>query len=113
MKNYESPAIIINSVSDHLHVLFRLSKNYSLAKVVEEVKKQSSKWVKEIEDGNLKFSWQAGYGAFSASSSKLETVKQYIVNQKDHHKKISYHEEVEEFFKQYDLIEYDASYFWR
>ncbi len=46
LKNLESPAIKINSVPDHVHILFRLSKNYALAKVVEEVKKQSSKWMK-------------------------------------------------------------------
>ena len=54
LKHYESPAILINSVSDHVHILFRLSKNYALAKVVEEVKKQSSKWVKETEKRNSK-----------------------------------------------------------
>lgn len=112
LKNYESPAIIINSVSDHIHILFRLSKNYALAKVVEEVKKNSSKWVKEIEKGNSKFSWQSGYGAFSVSSSSLEIVKKYIANQKDHHKKKSFRQEVEEFIKQYDIIEYDEKYFW-
>jgi REP element-mobilizing transposase RayT len=47
LKNYQSPAIKINYVSDHIHILFRLSKNYALAKVVEEVKKNSSIWMKE------------------------------------------------------------------
>ena len=113
MKNYKSPAIIINSVSDHVHILFRLSKNYALAKVVEEVKKQSSKWIKDLENGNLKFAWQAGYGAFSVSSSKLDVVKQYIINQKEHHKKKSYQDEVRDFFEQYAVIDYDPVYFWR
>ena len=112
LKNFDSPAIIINSVSDHVHILFRLSKNHALAKIVEEVKKQSSKWIKTILPNNAKFSWQSGYGAFSVSSSKLEAVKKYIINQKDHHKKISYQEEVEEFAKQYGIIEYDSKYFW-
>ena len=48
-KNYESPALIINSVSEHIHILFRLSKNYALAKVVEMVKKDTSKWIKTID----------------------------------------------------------------
>ena len=113
LKKYESPALIINSVPDHTHILFRLSKNYALAKVVEEVKKQSSKWFKEIEHGNSKFSWQTGYGAFSVSSSKLNVVRKYILNQKEHHRKISYQEEVEEFVRQYDIIEYDPTYFWQ
>jgi putative transposase len=113
LKNYKSPALVINSVPDHVHILFRLSKNYALAKVVEEVKKQSSKWVKEIEGSNRKFSWQIGYGAFSVSSSKVSTVKEYIINQKSHHLHKSYMEEVEEFMKEYDVIEYDPDFFWR
>ena len=112
LKNYESPALIINSASDHIHILFRLSKNYALAKVVEWVKKDSSKWIK-TNTSTSKFSWQAGYGAFSVSSSKVEAVKNYILKQKDHHKKISYQEEVEEFFKKYGISEYDNDYFWR
>ena len=112
LKNLESPALIINSAPDHVHILFRLSKNYALAKVVEEVKKQSSKWIKEIDGDCKKFSWQIGYGAFSVSSSKVETVKQYIINQKEHHCKKSFQQEIEEFIKLYDIIEYDAKYFW-
>lgn len=112
LKVYESPAIIINSVADHIHILFRLSKNYSLAKVVEEIKKQSSKWMKEVQGGDKKFSWQIGYGAFSVSGSKINVVKDYIKGQKEHHSIKSYKEEVEEFVKRYDIIEYDANYFW-
>ena len=46
LKKYESPALIINSVPDHIHILFRLSKNHALSKIVEEIKKGSSKWMK-------------------------------------------------------------------
>jgi len=110
LKNKESSALKINSVPDHIHILFRLSKNHALAKVVEDVKKQSSKWMKE--KGVKGFTWQIGYGAFSVSSSKVEVVKNYIVNQKKHHKNKTYKEEVEEFMKEYDIIEYDSGYFW-
>ena len=112
LKEYESPALIINSVPDHVHILFRLSKNYALAKVVEEVKKESSKWIKTIEGGTNLFKWQIGYGAFSVSSSKLEVVKRYIENQKEHHGYKTFQEEVEQFVKEYDIIEYDPKYFW-
>ena len=112
LQQYESPALIINSVPDHIHIFFRLSKNYALAKVVEEVKKGSSKWVKGIENGNKKFYWQGGYGAFSVSGYAVDIVKAYIENQKEHHRKRSYFEEVEEFIKDYDIIEYDPEYFW-
>ncbi len=109
-KNNESPALKINSVPDHIHILFRLSKNYALAKVVEDVKKNSSKWIKT--KGIIEFSWQIGYGAFSVSSSKVDIVKKYIMNQKEHHKIKTYKEEVEKFIREYDVIEYDGKYFW-
>jgi REP element-mobilizing transposase RayT len=85
LKNMDSPAIKINSVTDQVHILFRLSKNHALAKVVEEAKKASSKWMKE--EGVKGFTWQIGYAAFSVSSSKVEVVTNYIINQKEHHKK--------------------------
>lgn len=112
LQEYESPALIINSVPDHIHILFRLSKNFALAKVVEEVKKESSKWIKTIEGGTKLFKWQIGYGAFSVSSSKVEVVKRYIENQKEHHGYKTLQEEVEQFVKEYDIIEYDPKYFW-
>ena len=111
LKNYECPALGINSASNHIHILFRFSKNHTLAKVIENVKKDSSKWVKANTSCN-KFAWQVGYGAFSVSSSKLEAVQAYIQNQKEHHKKVSFEEEVENFFKNYKVTEYDKSYFW-
>lgn len=110
-KRNESPAIIINSVPDHLHVLFRLSKNVALARVVEQLKKSSSKWMKE-QTGNLSFYWQRGYGAFSVSSSKVDLVARYIARQEEHHKRMSYQEEIERFMKEYDVLEYNADYFW-
>jgi REP element-mobilizing transposase RayT len=113
LKNLESPALQINSVADHIHILFRLSKNMALAKVVENVKKDSSKWVKTIENVNPNFSWQIGYGAFSVSSSKVDIVTRYIQNQEAHHKRTTYKEELEKFLEEYDVVEYDERYFWR
>ena len=107
----KSPAIIINSVPDHLHVLFRLSKNVALAGVVEKVKKSSSKWMKERTE-SPSFFWQRGYGAFSVSSSKVDLVTRYIARQEEHHKQMSYRQEIERFMKEYDVIEYNADYFW-
>jgi putative transposase len=51
---------------DHVHLLFRLSRVLSISKLVEELKKESSKWAKPIL--HPEFYWQAGYGAFSVSS---------------------------------------------
>lgn len=111
-KRYESPALIINSVPDHIHALFRLSKNMALAGIIEQVKKNSSKWMKE-STGNPSFFWQTGYGAFSVSSSKVNTITRYIARQEEHHKRLSYREEIERFMKEYDIVEYNPDYFWK
>jgi REP-associated tyrosine transposase len=85
LKNLESPALIINSVTDHIHVLCQLSKNVAASKLIEEIKKSSSKWMKENDV--LDFAWQSGYGVFSVSQSNVEAVRDYIEGQPEHHKK--------------------------
>jgi REP element-mobilizing transposase RayT len=72
--NWKSPAIIIGSVADHVHALFGLSKNYALVKVVEEVKRGSSKWIKTKGREFAPFARQNGNGAFSVSSSMVNPV---------------------------------------
>jgi len=110
-KRHKCPALIINSVPDHIHALFRLSKNAALAGLVEQVKKSSSKWMKEHTDDSS-FFWQRGYGAFSVSSSKVNTVIRYIARQEEHHQHLSYREEVENFMRQYNVVEYNPDYYW-
>ncbi|MCK4922551.1 MAG: IS200/IS605 family transposase [Bacteroidales bacterium] len=112
LKRYQSPALIINSVPDHVHILFRLSKNYALSKILEELKKESSKWIKKTDTNLHKFSWQIGYAAFSVSGRAVNKVTSYINNQKSHHNVASYKDEVEELINEYDIVEYDAEYFW-
>ena len=69
-KQWESPALIIGGVEDHVHALFSLSKNYALKKIVEEVKKGSSKWMKTSEGREREFTWQAGYAGFRSASRR-------------------------------------------
>ncbi len=96
---------------DHLHILFQLSKNYALADVVEEVKKSSSKMMKQ--EGCRSFSWQPGYAAFSVSQSGIDAVKKYIHNQKEHHKVKTFKEEVKEFMVKYEMENFSEEYFWK
>jgi putative transposase len=111
LRKWQSPAIVIGGVADHVHLLFCLSRNHSLAKLVEEVKKGSSKWLKtqSPEFGNSH--WQAGYGAFSVSQSNVEQVKHYIEYQEEHHRTKSFQEEFREFLKRYGLA-FDERYVW-
>ena len=111
LKKMDSPAIIINSMPDHIHIFFCLSKNHSLADVVEEIKKTSSVWMKV--NGVPGFYWQPGYGSFSVSGSKVKIVERYIQQQQEHHLKMSFQEEVERFFKEYNVAGYDPVYFWK
>jgi REP element-mobilizing transposase RayT len=111
LKHWESPAIIIGGTEDHVHVLFGLSKNQPLIKVVEELKKGSSKWLKTKGPQFHDFHWQNGYGAFSVSPSNAETVKRYIQNQEEHHRRRTFQEEYREFLKRHG-IEFDERYIW-
>jgi hypothetical protein len=58
-----------------------------------------------------KFGWQTGYGAFSVSPRDLDTVRNYIANQEEHHRKLTFQEEFLKFLKEYE-IEYDEKYLW-
>ena len=105
-----APSIRVGGVADHVHILFVLGRTNSIAEIVEEVKKSSSKWMK-ITGEVTEFSWQAGYGAFSIGESQVETLIQYIDNQEEHHRKISFQDEYRKFLQRYK-ISYDEKYVW-
>ena len=81
LKNLDSPLIEINSVRDHIHILFAQSKNHAPAKIVEQVKASSSGWIKTQNAWYADFAWQAGYGEFSVSPMHVGAVREYIRNQ--------------------------------
>lgn len=102
---------LINGMPDHVHVLSSLPRTVPLSKYIEDIKRNSSRWIK-IKDGLYqKFAWQNGYGAFSVSSSRKNSVKQYIAGQKDHHRTMSFREEFLSFLQKYN-VEYDERYVW-
>jgi REP element-mobilizing transposase RayT len=109
LKNIESPALIINSVEDHVHLLCQLSKNIAACKLMEEVKKSSSKWMKA--QGLLDFSWQNGYGVFSVSESNVPAVRKYIEGQPEHHQKRDFKSEFREFCERHGVT-IDERYVW-
>ena len=111
IKSNNSIPILINGMEDHIHILCVLSKNMSLAKLVEEIKRNSSRWIKKLHPYYEKFSWQRGYGGFSVSPLAHDRVKKYIENQKEHHKHICFQEEYLTLLKEYE-IEYNDQYLW-
>ena len=107
----DCPTLILGGFSDHIHILCRLSKKYQLSKVLETVKRSSSKWIK-TKSKNLKdFHWQDGYGAFSVSPSFVDKVRSYIKNQRTHHQKHLYKDEFLTLLKKHN-IQYDVKYLW-
>ena len=111
LRDLESPAIEIGCAAGHAHVLFCLSKNFPLVKVVEELKKASSKWIKSKLPSLGDFYWQAGYASFSVSQSNVAAVRKYIVGQEEHHRKMTFQEELLALLKRHEL-EYDERYLW-
>lgn len=94
---------------DHVHILCLLSREVTVANLVSGVKRNCSRWIKNVRDAYNKFEWQGGYAAFSVSQSVVYKTLNYIKNQKEHHKKHTFHEEYIEFLKLYN-IEYDDRY---
>ena len=110
-KKMECYPITIGGYIDHIHILCLLSRKVALMNLIEEVKSHSSKWIKLKGNSYQNFYWQRGYGGFSVNSSDLDNVKEYIINQKEHHKNKTFKDEYLTFLKEYD-IEYDERYVW-
>jgi REP element-mobilizing transposase RayT len=111
LKLNKSVPIIINGVEDHVHILCIMSKNIALADLLEELKRNSSRWIKTKSPDYKNFSWQGGYGGFSVSEGVSDIVKRYIENQKQHHKKETFKEEYIRLLKEND-IDYNDDYLW-
>ncbi|MFP4292462.1 MAG: IS200/IS605 family transposase [Cyclobacteriaceae bacterium] len=95
------PVRIINGMPDHVHCLFLLSPQKSIADVIKQIKGSSSHFINQNNLIAEKFAWQTGYAAYSVSESVLEKVFQYIKNQKRHHRKKAFQQEYEDFLKLY------------
>jgi REP element-mobilizing transposase RayT len=111
LQNLGCAPVLVNSVEDHVHILFELSRTVSVSQAVEEVKKTSSKWIKTQGAGFAGFSWQAGYGAFAVSESNVPSVREYIVGQQEHHRRKSFQEEFRAFLERHGVA-YDERYVW-
>jgi len=115
-RNLKCPAIIVESVIDHMHILYLQARTVATSEVAETVKKETSRWLKEqkpdVKDPFLlKFAWQKGYTAFSVSESNLEAVKKYIEGQEEHHRRVTFQEEYRQFLKKHGIA-FDERYVW-
>lgn len=107
----ECTPVQIGGYKDHVHILCLLSRKIAQMKLVEEVKKQSSKWIKSIDDRCSNFYWQDGYGIFSVNPKEKDVVVEYIKNQEEHHKTKTFQDEFRAFLKKYN-VDYDERYVW-
>lgn len=104
-------AISVGGTSNHVHLLFILSRTNSLADIVRLIKSNSAKWINEHNGLLNQFCWQDGYGAFSVSQSQVQKVVDYIKNQETHHYKKSFMEEYKQLLDAHG-IGYDEKYMW-
>ena len=107
-RDLDSPSVIVGGVEDHVHVLCHLGKTWAVSDLVRELKRESSKWLKER---STDFYWQSGYGAFSVGPRELDTVTAYIANQEAHHATESFQDELRAILAEY-RTEYDERYVW-
>lgn len=98
IKRLNGIPILINGIEEHVHILSTLPKTVSLSKFVEEIKRNSSRWIKTKGLEYVDFKWQVGYAAFSVSKSKTKIVERYIARQKEHHRKQSSENELIGFY---------------
>jgi putative transposase len=102
-------ALAVGGTADHVHALLSLPGMMSFAKAVQLIKGGSSKWMHDTFSNQKRFAWQEGYGAFSVSASQVPKTIAYINNQKEHHRKKSFHEEFLELLNKHG-IEFDRRY---
>lgn len=102
-------SLLVNGPSDHVHLLFILPPALCIADLMEKAKASSSGWVKRRWRNHRHFGWQTGYTAFSVSKSQMGAVQRYIENQEEHHRRMSFQEEVLAFLTKQG-IPYDPRY---
>ena len=111
LRNQRCPSLIVGAMPDHIHILCQLSRTITIAKLLEEVKADSSAWTKTLDPSLRPFYWQNGYGAFSVSQSNVDAVRGYIANQEEHHRRHSFQDEYRRLLEKHGIA-YDERYVW-
>lgn len=111
VRSLDSPWVVVGGVADHVHILFDLGKHHAPVSFVEQIKRESSKFVKTFGVPYKSFYWQRGYGMFSVGPADRDEAEAYVRNQQEHHQAISYQDEFRAMLRRY-LVEYDEQYVW-
>ncbi len=110
-RRMESPLLAMGGVADHVHMLVSLGKGTALSELMLNVKRDSSKWMKEHQGGRGDFAWQDGYFAFTIGESGMAALRAYIASQHEHHRATDFKDEVRAFLRKYG-VEWDERYVW-
>jgi REP element-mobilizing transposase RayT len=102
--------LAVGGMEDHVHLLVGLKSSHRVDYFVRDLKAASSAWVHDAI-GKGTFAWQKGYGVFSVSPTNIDTVKRYVLNQEQHHKRRTFQSEYLELLKA-SGIEFDERYIW-
>jgi putative transposase len=105
------PPIIVGGVEDHIHMLARQARTIALAEWIKEIKRVTSAWIKTLGRQFREFHWQAGYGAFSVSQSRVDEVVRYIEQQPQRHRQTDFKTEFRKLLKRHGM-EFDERYVW-
>lgn len=104
--------LAINGMSDHIHFFIGMKPSCCLSDLVREIKKSSSEFIKTKKFTKYKFNWQDGFGAFSYGHSQIDQVIKYVMNQKEHHKKVSFRDEYYALLKKF-AIDFKEEYLFK
>ena len=103
VQNHNHKLLAIGSMPDHIHIYLGYNINHLIPDLVEEIKTSGNKWIKDNQLSKFRFEWQKGYGAFTHSRSHLDRVVKYVLNQEEHHRKITFREEYLSILKQHEV----------
>lgn len=112
ISNHQCRQLCIGGTTNHLHILVSMSKRITIVELLEDVKKDSSKWIKTQGQPYAGFYWQNGYAALSIGASGVPALQSYIADQKQHHQQTTFEEELLAFLRKYG-IPFDERYIWR
>jgi REP element-mobilizing transposase RayT len=104
-----SKTIIVNGVEDHMHCFVNLRPAVSVSDLMKVVKAKSSKYINDHKLTQERFEWQSGYGVFSYRQRDVQQIYNYVLNQENHHRKITFREEYLDLLTEFD-ISYDEQY---
>lgn len=112
VQNHGHKMLAINNVADHMHLFVGLNPSQSISDMLGNVKRESSEWINKEKLTGSKFHWQDGYGAFSHSASQVDKVVQYIHNQQEHHRNVTFLDEYKKMLEAFD-VDFNESYIFK